>query len=294
MEDNRPIHPMKETDQNIDYISPDKLPTLSEEQLSQQNISLNLTKMAETPKWQLTFDAMVFFRAINKQNPSLLKTIIPDLIKFLPKLSNSIRSGISKEAIILVGEILSNYINENTNNDFEVIKKILNILFQSATSTKKFIKEASIELIEAGLIKNIKYHNLDILCIIIDIMKDKKSSVCEICYNAYENMIKNIDIKNKDINDNTWIMFFDKINELYNAKKEIYIKKCVKILEYFQNTLEKNNFNDLLIKLNRENDIKKYENWILLGSKKNSSQMSFKDFMKSKKNNKNMNNDDNN
>ena len=125
-------------------------------------------------------------------------------------------------------------------------------------------------------------------------MKDKKSSVCEICYNAYENMIKNIDIKNKDINDNSWIMFFDKINELYNAKKEIYIKKCVKILEYFQNTLEKNNFNDLLIKLNRENDIKKYENWNLLGSKKNSSQMSFKDFMKSKKNNKNMNNDDNN
>ena len=293
MEDNRPIHPMKETDQNIDYISPDKLPILSEEKLSQQNISLNLTKMVETPKWQLTFDAMIFFRALNKQNPSLLKIILPDFIKFLPKLSNSIRSGISKEAIILVGEILSNYINENTNNDFEIIAKLINILFQSATSNKKFIKEASTELIETGFIKNNKYYNLDIICIIIDLMKDKKSSVCEICYNTYENMIKIIDIKNKDINDNTWNIFFDKINELYNAKKEIYIKKCVKILEYFQNTLGKNNFNDLLIKLNRENDIKKYENWIVLGSKKNSSQMSFKDFMKSKKNNKNVNDDNN-
>ena len=293
MEDNRPIHPMKETDQNIDYISPDKLPILSEEKLSQQNISLNLTKMVETPKWQLTFDAMIFFRALNKQNPSLLKTILPDFIKFLPKLSNSIRSGISKEAIILVGEILSNYINENTNNDFEIIAKLINILFQSATSNKKFIKEASTELIETGFIKNNKYYNLDIICIIIDLMKDKKSSVCEICYNTYENMIKIIDIKNKDINDNTWNIFFEKINELYNAKKEIYIKKCVKILEYFQNTLGKNNFNDLLIKLNRENDIKKYENWIVLGSKKNSSQMSFKDFMKSKKNNKNVNDENN-
>jgi len=293
MEDNRPIHPMKETDQNIDYISPDKLPILSEEKLSQENISLNLTKMVETPKWQLTFDAMIFFRALNKQNPSLLKIILPDFIKFLPKLSNSIRSGISKEAIILVGEILSNYINENTNNDFEIIAKLINILFQSATSNKKFIKEASTELIETGFIKNNKYYNLDIICIIIDLMKDKKSSVCEICYNTYENMIKIIDIKNKDINDNTWNIFFDKINELYNAKKEIYIKKCVKILEYFQNTLGKNNFNDLLIKLNRENDIKKYENWIVLGSKKNSSQMSFKDFMKSKKNNKNVNDENN-
>ena len=293
MEDERPIHPMKEKDQNIDYISPDKLPILSDEQLSQQNISLNLSKMVETPKWHLTFDAMVFFRAFNKLNPTLLKTIIPDLIKFLPKLSNSIRSGISKEAIILVGEILANYINENTYNDFDIIARLLNILFQSATSNKKFIKEAAIELIESGFIKNNKYHNLDIICIIIDLMKDKKSSVCEISYNTYESIIKFIDLKKKDINDNTWINFFDRINELYNAKKEIYIKKCVKILEYFQNNLEKNNFNELLIKLNRGSDIKKYENWILLGSKKSSTQMSFKDFIKSKKNNKDMNDENN-
>ena len=80
--------------------------------------------------------------------------------------------------------------------------------------------------------------------------------------------------------------FFDKINELYAAKKEIYVKKCVKIIEFFENDLGKNKFEELLIKLNRKDDIKKYENWILLGSKKNTSQMSFKDFIKSKKNNK--------
>ena len=293
MEDERPIQPMKENEQNIDYISMDKLPVLSEDQLSQDNISLNLKKMIETPKWHVTFDAIVFFRSVNKQNSSIIKKIISELIKYLPKLSNSIRSGISKEAIILVGEILLNYNNENSAFDFDIIKKILYILFQSATNNKKFIKDASNELIEAGLIKNDKYYNLDIICIIIDLMNDKKNSVCEICYNAYENMIKKIDIKNKDINDNTWNNFFEKINELYSAKKEIYIKKCVKILEYFQNNLEKNNFNELLTKLNRESDIKKYENWILLGSKKSSTQMSFKDFIKSKKNNKDANEENN-
>ena len=293
MEDERPIQPMKENDQNIDYISMDKLPVLSEDQLSQDNISLNLKNMIETPKWHATFDAIVFFRSVNKQNSSIIKKIISELIKYLPKLSNSIRSGISKEAIILVGEILLNYNNENSAFDFDIIKKILYILFQSATNNKKFIKDASNELIEAGLIKNDKYYNLDIICIIIDLMNDKKNSVCEICYNAYENMIKKIDIKNKDINDNTWNNFFEKINELYSAKKEIYIKKCVKILEYFQNNLEKNNFNELLTKLNRDSDIKKYENWILLGSKKSSTQMSFKDFIKSKKNNKDANEENN-
>ena len=293
MEDERPIQPMKENEQNIDYISMDKLPVLSEDQLSQDNISLNLKKMIETPKWHSTFDAIVFFRSVNKQNSSIIKKIILELIKYLPKLSNSIRSGISKEAIILVGEILLNYNNENSAFDFDIIKKLLYILFQSATNNKKFIKDASNELIETGLIKNDKYYNLDIICIIINLMKDKKNLVCEICYNAYENMIKKIDIKNKDINDNTWNNFFEKINELYSAKKEIYIKKCVKILEYFQNNLEKNNFNELLTKLNRDSDIKKYENWILLGSKKSSTQMSFKDFIKSKKNNKDANEENN-
>ena len=288
MEDERPIHPMKETEQNIDYISPDKLIILTEAQLSQENISLNLANMVENPKWHLTFDSLVFFRCINKQNPSLLKTILPELIKYLPKLSNSIRSGISKEAIILVGEILFNYINENSDIDLIHIKQLLYILFQSATSNKKFIKEASLELIGTGLIKNNKYYNLNIINIIIDLMKDKKSTVCDICYNTYEQIIKNIDIKNQEIIDKTWNYFFDKINELYNAKKEIYIKKCVKIIEYFENILSKNQFDELLVKLNRADDIKKYENWLKLGSKKNSTQMSFKDFMKSKKNNKNM------
>ena len=286
MEDERPIHPMKETDQNIDYISPDKLPILSEEQMSQENISINLTKMVENPKWKLTFDAMVYFRSINNQNSSLIKTILPELAKYFPKLSNSIRSGISKEAIILVGEILSNFIIDNIKDDLNIIKQLLYVLFQSASSNKKFIKDAAMELIDKGLIKNKKYYIMDIICLLLDLMKDKKSTVCDVCFNAYENMIQYINIKNGNINDDTWIFFFDKINELYAAKKEIYVKKCVKIIEFFENNLGKNKFEELLIKLNRKDDIKKYENWILLGSKKNTSQMSFKDFIKSKKNNK--------
>ncbi len=283
MEDERPIRPMKETDQNIDYISIDKLPLLSEEQLSQENISSHLSRLVETPKWKLTFDSMVFFRSVNKQNPSLIKKIITQLTKYLIKLSNSIRSGISKEAIILVGEILNNFIKENTPEDFDIIKQLLNILFQCGTSNKKFIKETSNELIQNGIVNNKTYLNLETICIIIDLMKDKKSSICELCFKVYEQMIKNINLKNTDINENTWNKFFDKINELYAGKKEIYTKKCVKIIEYVEKNFEKKNFDELLNKLNRSEDIKKYEQWILIGTKKNSCQMSFKDFMRTQK-----------
>ena len=283
MEDERPIRPMKETDQNIDYISLDKLPKLTDDQLSPENISSNLTKMVETPKWKLTFDAMIFFRSINKQNPLLIKGIISQLTKYLIKLSNSIRSGISKESIILVGEILNNYINDNTPDDINTIKQLLNILIQCSTSNKKFIKETSNELVQNGIIKNKNYLNLETICIIIDIMKDKKSSVCDMCFYFYEQMIKEIDINNPEIKDETWNKFFDKLNELYGMKKEVYTKKCVKIIEYFQKILTKNNFEQLLNKLNRAEDIKKYEQWVIIGSKKNSCQMSFKEFMKTKK-----------
>ena len=283
MEDERPIRPMKETDQNIDYISQDKLPTLSEEQLSDENISLNLSKMVETPKWKLTFDAMVFFRSINKENPTLIKKIIPQLTEYLIKLSNSIRSGISKESIILVGEILNNYICDNTPSDLNIVKRLLNILIQSATNNKKFIKEASNESIQNGIVKNKNYYNLETIGIIIDLMKDKKSSVAEVCFTIYEQIIKQIDLANININDDTWNIFFDKINELYGAKKEVYTKKCIKIIEYVQKTLTKDKFEELLNKLNRGESIKKYEQWIVLGTKKNSTQMSFKDFMRTKK-----------
>ena len=283
MEDERPIRPMKETDQNIDYISQDKLPTLSEEQLSDENISLNLSKMVETPKWKLTFDAMVFFRSINKENPTLIKKIIPQLTEYLIKLSNSIRSGISKESIILVGEILNNYICDNTPSDLNIVKRLLNILIQSATNNKKFIKEASNESIQNGIVKNKNYYNLETIGIIIDLMKDKKSSVAEVCFTIYEQIIKQIDLANINISDDTWNIFFDKINELYGAKKEVYTKKCIKILEYVQKALTKDKFEELLNKLNRGESIKKYEQWIVLGTKKNSTQMSFKDFMRTKK-----------
>jgi hypothetical protein len=283
MEDDRPIHPMKEIDQNIDYISFDKLQILNESQLTPENISLNIGKLSDKQNWQLSFNSMLFFRSLNKQNNIIIHQIIPKIINDLLKLSNSIRSGVSKEAIILTGEIVQNLVYEKKNEDFDIIKKLFNILFQSTSSNKNFIKDTANEYIQLSIIQNKNFFNLDIINIIIDLMKDKKNLVSEICFNTYEKMIKTINLQNPDITDNTWNNFFGKINELYMAKKEIYTKKCFKIIEFFQNNLTKNIFDQILTKLNRNEDINKYDQWILLGSKKTLTQMSFKDFIKSKK-----------
>ena len=131
--------------------------------------------------------------------------------------------------------------------------------------------------------KNKNYFNLETICVIIDLMKDKKSSVSEVCFTIYEPIIKEIDLTSTNITDDIWNKFFDKINELYGAKKEVYTKKCIKIIEHVQKTLTKENFEQLLNKLNRAEDIKKYEQWLLLGTKKNTTQMSFKEFRKTQK-----------
>jgi hypothetical protein len=50
-------------------------------------------------------------------------------------------------------------------------------------------------------------------------MKDKKSSVSEVYFAIYEQIIKQIDLTSTNITDDTWNKFFCKINELYGAKK---------------------------------------------------------------------------
>ena len=286
MEDNRPIRPMKENDQNIDYISEEKLEKLPEDQLTEENISLNIGKLVETPKWLNSFNALIFFRRLNKQNPTLMKTIVPKIIKNLLKLSNSIRSGLSKESIILVGEIIKNYIlDKNSETDLDIIKQLFNIIFQCSFSNKKFIKDTSNQIIENAIINNNSFFNLEIICVIIELMKDKKTSVCDCAFITYEKIMQQIVIR--EINDTTlWNKFFSQVDSLYALKKEIYTKKTVKILEYVRDVLSKEKLDELLTNLNRSDDIKKYEQWITLGSKKNTMNMSLKDFLKSKKNNK--------
>ena len=86
MEDNRPIRPKKEVDQNIDYISPDKLPILQEKQLSQENIFLRewgSTKFLDlTQSYRLSNDLIIL-------SPVFLYCIVenpyPDAKNSLPR-----------------------------------------------------------------------------------------------------------------------------------------------------------------------------------------------------------------
>ena len=106
---------------------------------------------------------------------------------------------------------MSNFVSNNTQSDFDIIKQLFNIVIQYATNNKKFIKKASNESMQNGIVKNKNYFNLETICVIIYLMKDKKSSDSEVCFTIYEPIIKEIDLASTNKTNDIWNKFFDKI-----------------------------------------------------------------------------------
>ena len=264
-------------DPHLEYIEYDKLPILKEEQMTDEFILTQIPKLTEIPKWEINFNTMIYFRCLNKQNPNKIKIILPKIIEYLNKLSNSIRSGISKLSMILMGEILNLYIIESI-QDIIIIKQIVGIVLHGTFSSKAFLKNIANNILKVNVVDNSKYENFDFTNELIDLMRNDKTIISDTAFNVYENIIKKINLDN--INNDSWNNLFLRIDELYEKKRDVYTKKCVKILNYFIDKIGKNVFMDKLKELGKEDKISVYENWIKLGTKKFQSKMSFREFRK--------------
>ena len=265
---------------HLEYIDYDKLPILKEEQMKDEFIITQIPRLNEIPKWEINFSTMIYFRCLHKQNPEKLKIILPKITPFLNKLSNSIRSGISKLSMILMGEILNSFSIEK-NEDINLIKEIVGIVLHGTFSTKTFLKNTANNILKSNVVENTKYENFDFTTELIDLMRNEKTIISDTAYNVYQNIIKNIKLDN--INNDSWNNFFIRIEELYDKKRDIYTKKCIKILNFFIEKLGKDVFMNKLKELGKEEKISLYENWIKLGTKKNiQTKMSFKEFRKLK------------
>ena len=268
MEKIEKINEILNSDPKIDYIDYSNLPELKEEQITEENINIQIKNLTEIPKWEINFNALIFFRSLNKKNPILLKKYIQILIPYLNKLSNSIRSGISKLTLILLGEILKTYEiskTENEEKDYENLNKIFGIILFCTFSPKTFIKNEAKNCLEKNVINNENYeNNLNIIIELIDLMKKIKF--------------------NEINNNNNWKKLFEKIDELNDKKREIYTKKVNKILIKIYNELKKEKFEKILKEIELENKISVYNNIIEKNNRKNfGSQLSFKEFRQQQK-----------
>ena len=276
MEKIEKINEILNSDPKIDYIDYSNLPELKEEQITEENINIQIKNLTEIPKWEINFNALIFFRSLNKKNPILLK-----------KLSNSIRSGISKLTLILLGEILKTYEiskTENEEKDYENLNKIFGIILFCTFSPKTFIKNEAKNCLEKNVINNENYeNNLNIIIELIDLMKNEKSVISDNAFFVCENLMKKIKF-NEINNNNNWKKLFEKIDELNDKKREIYTKKVNKILIKIYNELKKEKFEKILKEIELENKISVYNNIIEKNNRKNfGSQLSFKEFRQQQK-----------
>jgi hypothetical protein len=282
MEKIEKVNEILNSDPKIDYIDYTNLPDLKDDEITDEKINIQIKNLTEIPKWEINFNSLIFFRSLNKKNPFLLKKYLNILIPYLNNLSNSIRSGISKLTLILLGEILNLFQFSNEENDYEILNKIFFIVFHLSFSPKIFIKNEVKKIIEKNVINNNNYqNNFFIIIELIDLMKNEKNIVSENIFEVYENLIKKIDFNNNNIDKKLWKKFFIKIDELNEKKKEIYTKKFNKILLKIYNELKKEKFENILKEIEKEDEkINLYKSIIEKNSNKKNfnSQLSFKEF----------------
>ena len=240
--------------------------------------------------WTYHLAVINYLRRLLKYENSIFNQIMYGL-KIYPKLIdliNSIRSILAKNALILVNEMLSEYIPEydDTKNKTSIItfiKAVVPVLIMKANCNQSFIKTEANLCLES-LITNMKYG--DTLISLIQAMSNKKNKDIELAYNLANKLCDNL--------TKEYLGEFPLFNDLmksianiYELKKDIYVKKIIVLLKKIIEIITQNEFNMKLEKCGKKERelIKKALDPKINNKPKmnNSTSSDFKDFLNKSK-----------
>ena len=246
--------------------------------------------------WTLHLAVVNYLRRLLKFEIDIFNQFLYGL-KLYPKiieLINSIRSKLAKNALILVNEIFRWEVPEydekkNKAPVITLIKAIIPTLIMKANSNQSFIKtEANICL--ESLIKNMKYG--DTLISLIQAMSTKNNKEIDLAYNLAVKLCNNL--------NNEYLGEFPLFNDLmkvcgniYELKKDIYVKKIIVLIKLIRDKLTENEFNIKLEKCQKKERelIKKALDPNINNKPKNKKESDLHNFIKKSKDNlKNKNN----
>ena len=246
--------------------------------------------------WTLHLAVVNYLRRLLKFEIDIFNQFLFGL-KLYPKiieLINSIRSKLAKNTLILVNEIFSFYVPEydekkNKAPVITLIKALIPTLIMKANCNQSFIKtEANICL--ESLIKNMKYG--DTLISLIQAMSTKNNKEIELAYNLAVKLCNNL--SNEYIGE--FPLFSDLMKtcgNIYDLKKDIYVKKIIILIKLIRDKLTENEFNSKLEKCQKKERelIKKALDPNINNKPKNKRESDFHNFIKKSKDNlKNKNN----
>ena len=218
------INPSNDPNQKVDYIKYEDLKEFPDStDLNKISLFIISTLLNLNSNWLTQFNCFTDLRRIRKFHHDKFFPVFGKIYKVFPEYLNSIRSNIAKGSLLLVTEIFSFY-------DFELfsdlIKTLLPMVLLKSSSDKKFLKdEALAAWNNAGC--NMFYN--ETIEVLLEETGNKSSIVSENSFNTLISLINNFDQTLLE-NIGDWDIIFKKIVDLYNLKREIYVKKTLKII----------------------------------------------------------------
>ena len=214
--------------------------------------------------WTLQIGVINYLRRVQKFDKNIFgqffygAKIFPKLLELI----NSVRSSVSKNALLLLNEIFSENISEINNSILSVVKATLPLLIQKINSNQSFIKAECKQLLES-IVKNVK--SSELLLIIQQINnvpntvvakhnpmnKDKDSEIItDLFIKSAKNLEKEIIVANPQFQE-----IIKSLVSFYDLNRSKNVKFCKNILNCLIETMEKENFDSRLDKCGkREKD----------------------------------------
>lgn len=201
--------------------------------------------------WTLYIGVINYLRRVHKYDRTLFgqffygTKIYPKLLELI----NSVRSSVSKNALLLLNEILSENIQENDNSALSLVKATLPLIIPKINSNQSFIKAESKLLLES-ICNNVKFPEL--LITILQSMNNLSKAVAtpnsrnkekdlEILTDLF---IKSTKIIGKEIllSNSQFPEIIKSLISFYDSNKNGHGKYCKKILDCLIGVMDKENF----------------------------------------------------
>ena len=126
--------------------------------------------------WTLYIGTINYLRRVHKYDKTLFGQFFygTKMYSKLLELINSVRSSVSKNALLLLIEIFSENIPENNNSVLSLVKEVLPLSVPKINSNQSFIKAECKQLLES-ISNNVKFPEL--LIIILQLMNNSSKTV---------------------------------------------------------------------------------------------------------------------
>ena len=176
--------------------------------------------------------------------------IYENIIEFF----NSIRSILAQNALILINEVLSEYVPELDEKNqkppiVNLVKTIIPALILKATTSQSFIKNEAKTCLET-MVTYMKYN--ETLILLLNMMNTKKMSDFELAHTLAIKLIKNLG-KEFLVNSNQFNAIMNSLGDIYeNHKSDLYKKKCKSILSTFNEVMTKEEFDKKMEKCGKK------------------------------------------